>query len=191
MTSLRLAPLTLLATLAAPALLSGCPGSSSTTDDAFVVRSDAPAEDALMATFDAPGADAPSSEDARSGSDAPSATDAPSGDAALPTSGAYVADACGPADGAALSITISDTLDPSSCSADPLRASTSFYLHDLGGATLPPTVGETFTSTVAASNGTVSQCPGGAPPCRVSETFSISFTRYEADGGAAGQYTIT
>ena len=192
MTSLRHAPTALLATLGAPLLLMGCPGPSGTTDDAFVVGADALTNDTLLPTLDAPGADAPSAEDAPSTSDAPALHDASSAsDAPIPTSGAYVGDACGPADGPALQITISDALDPASCSADPLRASTSFYLHDLGGATLPPAAGSTFTSTAAASNGSAVQCPGGSPPCRLSETFSITFTRYEADGGATGQYTIT
>jgi hypothetical protein len=192
MTSLRIAPLSIATALSLPMLLAGCPGTASTTDDAFVVGADAGAEDAPVATLDAPGADAPSGEDAPSLHDAPAMGDATSAsDAPIPTSGAYVADSCGPADGPALQITISDTLDPTSCSADPMRASTSFYLHDLGGATLPPAAGSTFTSTAAASNGSAVQCPGGSPPCRLSETFSITFTRYEIDGGATGQYTIT
>jgi hypothetical protein len=188
MTSLRLATF---AWLVAPALLSGCPGTTA-SDDAYVAAEDSGVRDCACGAPDTPVIDADLPEIDAPLDDAPSLDDAFSTtDAAIPTSGAYVADSCGPADGPALQITISDTLDPTSCSADPMRASTSFYLHDLGGATLPPAAGSTFTSTAAASNGSAVQCPGGSPPCRLSETFSITFTRYEADGGATGQYTIT
>ena len=172
-------------------LLSGCPDTTA-SDDAYVATEDTAVRDCACGAPDTPEIDADLPEIDAALDDAPSLEDAFSAsDAPIPTRGEYVGDSCGPADGPALQITISDTLDPSSCSADPLRASTSFYLHDLGGATLPPSAGTTFTSTAAASNGSAVQCPGGSPPCRLSETFSITFTRYEADGGATGQYTIT
>ena len=170
--------------------LTGCPGSSDTPDafaasDAFSTDDALSADDAFSAT------DAFSSDDAFSAVDAFSAGDAGASDAPLPTQGSYVSDTCGPADGPALQITISEFLDPAACTADPLHASTSFYIHDLAGGTLPPSAGTTITSTAAASNGSASQCPGGSPPCRVSEDWSITFTSYAVDGGAAGQYTIT
>jgi len=171
--------------------LAGCPGTT-TTDDAGP-----PAPDALASPDSPlPANDAAVEDACWCAGDAP-----PPLDAAPPAGGPANAprprtrdwhhpNDCGPADGLALRLTISAFLELSSCSADPTRASTAFYIHDLGGATLPPTAGSTITSTTASSNGTASSCPGGSPPCRVTEDWTITFDSYAADGGATGQYTI-
>lgn len=193
MTSLCRAPLTRALPLAAIALssvLAGCPGDPSAAD----AGRDALEPADVLLLLDAP----PTEPDAFAPLDAPvepdddaSATDAPSTEDAAVMGNAFIARSCGPADGPALQITISDFRDPSMCTADPLRPSTMFYVHDLGGASLPPTAGATITSTMASSNGSATQCPGGSPPCRLSEDWSITFATYEDRGGATGQYTIT
>ncbi|MBN8611084.1 MAG: hypothetical protein J0L92_10895 [Deltaproteobacteria bacterium] len=189
MTSLRTASLA--SSLALSLALTGCPGDPAQPDAFAGLDGCACVDGGPSSTPDSPNLelpDAPSVEVP----DAPSMSDAPSPDDSGPVVGdSFVARTCGPADGAALTITISDALDVPSCSADPERPSTSFYIHDLGGATLPPTAGATITSTTAASNGTGSVCPGGRPPCRVSETWSVTFTSYADDGAASGQYAIT
>lgn len=178
------------------ATLAGCPGDPAATDGGRDVLE--PLDALATLDTDPPQADAFSPIDAPVECDdncSPSydagANDAPSADDAAVRGNAFIARSCGPADGPALQLTISDFLDPSMCTADPARASTMFYVHDLGGATLPPTAGATITSTMAASNGNATQCPGGSPPCRLSEDFSITFATYSDTGGATGQYTIT
>jgi len=198
----RAAVSTSLAAFALSCALGACSGDPAAPDSGHDARE---APDALegadaFSAFDAnpPGPDAFSQIDAPSGCGDACATsfdagpgDAPSGADADVMENAFIARSCGPADGPALQLTISDFLDPSMCTADPLRASTMFYIHDLGGASLPPTAGATITSTAAASNGNATQCPGGSPPCRLSEEWSITFATYSDTGGATGQYTIT
>jgi hypothetical protein len=157
----------------------GCVGSLDAGTDAFAGEDAFSSDDAFAAT------DVFSADDAFSAADAFSATDTGVG-----TSGAFIARDCGPADGPALRLLMSEALDPSSCSHDPLRPSTQFYVHDLGGATLPPAAGATITSTVAASNGTATVCPGGRPPCRLSEDWTLTFVTYDDAAGATGQYVI-
>ncbi len=175
--------------LALTLALAGCPGDTNGGDagpspnDAFTADLDAPSTDDawILDSAPFPMTDAFSADDALT----------PPTDDAGPIAGdSFVSDACGPADGPAVALTLSDALDVATCSADPEMPSTSFFIHDLGGATLPPTSGATITSTAAESNGAVTQCPGGRPPCRVSETWSVTFTSYADDGGASGQYTI-
>lgn len=188
MTTLRNASL-LSTSVALTLTLTACPGDTSGGDagqpavDAFTVELDAPSTDDAYATDGSPFLtfDAFSADDAF----------APSTDDAGPIVGdSFVSRTCGPADGPALTLTISDFLDATTCSADGERASTYFFIHDLGGATIPPTSGATITSSTAESNGTATHCPGGSPPCRLSETWSVTFTTYADDGGASGQYVI-
>lgn len=182
-TSTRLLSLSILSAIA----LTGCPGTTSV--DAGV---DASAPDARTEMPDAvcTGCCDASCVDAFRAADAFASVDAYSADDAPHRYNAIVASSCGPADGPAIELNISDTIDRSSCSPDPLRASTTFYIHDLGGATLPPTPGATITSVDGAIHGNASQCPGGSPPCRSSEHFSVTFATYSVTGGASGQYTI-
>ncbi len=181
----------LASTLLVALALAGCPGTTTTDDagpppldalaspDSPLPADDAAVEDACWCTGDAP----PPIDAAR-------ADVGPVNDAGPVLGDSLIANDCGPADGLALRLTISAFLELASCSADPTRASTAFYIHDLGGATLPPTAGTTITSTTASSSGTASSCPGGSPPCRVTEDWTLTFDTYATDGGATGQYMI-
>ena len=183
--------LLLLALVAAAPVLAGCPAPAAVTDvDAFVAARDASID---SPTNDAPRGDAPGPD--AIGADANRAdavgADANRGDAgASQYTGAYVARACGPADGPALTLLLYAASVPATCSADPTRPSLDFFIHDLGGATLPPTPGSTITSTAAASNGSATECPGGAPPCLTSDDWSVTFDTFTVDGPASGSYTI-
>lgn len=170
----------LLFTLAA--LLGGCPSNNACEDICPDGGADAPLADAPL---DAPlGADVPTGEDAPVlGTDAP-AEDAP------PSANEVIGRRCGPADGFALELGIFQRAGDS-CTGDPSARSLTFFIHDLGGASLPPTAGSTVTSTTARANGNASECPGGSPPCRTSDTWSVTFDTYEADVSATGSYTIT
>lgn len=177
--------------------LAGCPGTTTTTDDAGTDAHVVGCDGSWCRTPDG-GPDAYAIDDAFvpppdafASDDTFTAPDAfPTDDAGAVAANAFIARDCGPADGFALRLTISDFLDPSSCGADPLRASTGFYIHDLGGATLPPTAGATITSTSSSSNGSASSCPGGSPPCRASDDWSITFDSYSDTDGASGQFSI-
>jgi len=190
------APLPCLAALVISSALAGCPGDPVGPDAGRDAREPLDAVSALDSGREEPDAfsplDAPiECDDNCSPSFDSGAGDAPSADDAAVMGNAFIARTCGPADGFALSLIISDFLDRSMCTADPLRASTQFFVHDLGGASLPPTPGMAITSTAAASNGNATQCPGGSPPCRLSEEWSLTFATYSDTGGASGQYTIT
>ena len=166
--------------------LAGCPGT--TAPDA---RVDAASSSDAAASDSSPSLDTVSPlVDAFSADDAFSASDAFSGSDAPHRFNAIVSASCGPADGAALELTVSDAIDRGTCTPDAARASTTFYIHDLGGAVLPPTAGSTITSVDGAINGNASVCPGGSPPCRTSEHWSVTFATFSATGGASGQYTI-
>lgn len=104
--------------------------------------------------------------------------------------GAYVARECGPDDGPALRLTLWDAAVPE-CGADPDRRSLDVYLHDGASSVFPIEAGETVTSTVAASNGTATECPGGTPPCRSTQDWSITFTTFVQGSRAAGTYRVT
>jgi hypothetical protein len=99
--------------------------------------------------------------------------------------------ACGPADGFALRLGLYESPPLAECAGDPLEGSLTFFIHDLGGATLPPTSGTVVTSTLASSNGVADECPGGTPPCRTSQTWSVTFDSYTEDVGATGSYSVT
>ena len=193
MTSLRsiLAPSSLLF------LLAGC-GDSPAPVDGGTVDAGSPVDSGSPIEVDASSADAATTDDAGTSADAATSLDAGSvtdggatGDGGPVADNAFIARVCGPADGLAIQLTLSDALDATTCGADPLRPSTVFYVHGFGGATLPPTSGSTLTSTAAASNGSATECPGGRPPCRVSDDWTLTFSSYTEGGAASGQYTIT
>jgi hypothetical protein len=103
--------------------------------------------------------------------------------------GAYVMNECGPADGAANRLILWAFPVPE-CSADPAQPSLDFYLH---GDFLPITAGETITVTPPSSGlggGRATACPGGTPPCRTSQDFTLTFATFEADVGARGTYEV-
>lgn len=136
--------------------------------------------------------------DAQVAPDAPSTDDAgpATADAASPGDGgaaatAYVSDSCGPADGPAIQLLIFDAPGAAACTADDSMRTLSFYVHDLGGAVVPPRSGDTITSTMASSSGTASECPGGTPPCRLSETWTLTFDGYVDGGDASGRFSVT
>lgn len=181
--STRLLSLSILGAVA----LAGCPSTTSVDAGVDASAPDARAEipDAVCTgCCDASCVDAFRADDAFAPVDAFNADDAPR------RYNAIVASSCGPAGGPAIELNISDAIDRGACSLDPTRASTTFYIHDLGGATLPPTAGATITSVEGALNGNASTCPGGSPPCRSSEHFTVTFATYSVTGGASGQYTI-
>lgn len=102
--------------------------------------------------------------------------------------GAYLTPDCAPNDGAALTLTLYEAPVPE-CSADPDRRSLTFYFYPESAELFPIEAGDTIDSTNAG--GSVSQCPGGTPPCRAADSWSITFTTYEEEGAASGTYTAT
>lgn len=95
---------------------------------------------------------------------------------------------CGPADGFALNLVLIDG-SAAACNAAPDTSYLSFYIHDLGGADLPPIAGATVVSTPVGSNGTASRCDASGD-CVSTEVWSITFSSYADGAGAAGSYTI-
>lgn len=107
--------------------------------------------------------------------------------------GAYVSPECAPDDGAALRITLWEAAVPE-CSADPARRSLSFYLFEGSSTFFPIEPPETITSSSAGGgfgNGSATECPGGTPPCRVSQDWSLTFESFLPDAGASGTYSVT
>jgi hypothetical protein len=194
---LRLALPTLLLALACssdPAPVDAARPIDARLSDDAPLGPDAPSIDAPIG--DAPAADAPST-DAPAPSDA-TASDATPSDATATsdaTAGGYqyalVRESCGPADGPAIELTIYGAPGPV-CIVGPDQPSLSFYIHDLGGATIPPAAGDTITST-GSEHGTVTACPAGDGPCRTTgdtDDWSVTFDTYDETGDASGSYTI-
>lgn len=104
--------------------------------------------------------------------------------------GAYVMNDCGPADGRALRL-ILWTFPVPECSADPARPSLEFYLY---GSFFPITPGATITVTPPSGgglgDGSATACPGGTPPCRTSQDFTLTFATFTEDAEASGTYSV-
>lgn len=128
--------------------------------------------------------------DAGPRADAPATLDASgSGDYA----GAYLSPECAPDDGPALRLTLFDVAVPE-CSADTSARSLSFYLFSGTDDIFPITAPVTITSSSAGGglgNGSATECPGGSPPCRSSQDWSLTFETFTQDVGATGTYAIT
>lgn len=97
---------------------------------------------------------------------------------------------CGPADGPALHVGLYTSVDPA-CGGDPLLPSITLYVYPTGSVTFPPAAGTVITSTAAAPSGMVSACPGGTPPCRTSQDFTVTFDAYADGVDATGTYEAT
>lgn len=118
----------------------------------------------------------------------------PARDAGAPSyAGAYISPECAPDDGAALRLTVWEGAVPE-CSADPARRSLSFYFFEGTDTFFPIVAPETITSRTTSGgfgNGSATACPGGTPPCRVSQDWSLTFESFEDGVGASGSYSIT
>lgn len=136
---------------------------------------------------DSPTADVPVADTALP-LDAP-VVDSPTTDAPLIASQVVSPD-CGPADGAAYRFGFFEGPVGPTCTADAAVGSVSFYVHDLGGLTLPPVAPTTITSSTATNHGAATECPGGSPPCRTSSDWTLELTTFTTDVGASGNYTI-
>ncbi len=106
--------------------------------------------------------------------------------------GAYIGRDCAPDDGLAYRLVLFQAAVPE-CSADPSRASLSFWFFEGTDAIFPLMDGSVVTSSAAGGgfgNGTATYCPGGTPPCETSPEFTLRFERFEDLGRAAGTYTV-
>lgn len=157
-----------------------CPGG--TFDD--LMCTDAAARDAEVASDGGSPADAFSS-DTPMPSDAGATSDAPTG---LPFH--LVRHDCGPTDGPALHVGLYASVDPA-CGGDTTQRSLEIFVYPSGTASFPPAAGTTIVSTAAAPSGTITECPGGSPPCRVSSDFSVTFDTFADDVSATGRYAVT
>jgi hypothetical protein len=92
-----------------------------------------------------------------------------------PAASAFASDECAPDDGRALRIVISDAID--ACAADPSQPSIDFYLFSGTDSVFPIVAPATITSESGTTfgNGSATECPGGTPPCRTSQDWSITF----------------
>ncbi len=97
---------------------------------------------------------------------------------------------CGPTDGPALRVGLYGSVDPA-CGGDPSQRSLELFVFATGTDSFPPTSGTAITSTVAMPRGTVTECPGGTPPCRTSQDFTLTFDSYTDDVDASGTYSVT
>jgi hypothetical protein len=113
-------------------------------------------------------------------SDAFTASDALPSDASLTPNGMLVP-ACGIAGGAALVLTISDHIPPSTCVADPMFATNTIRIE--GGVSGPGS----FVSTDASVVGPARLC-GGAD-CVMSNNWQLDFATFN-DEGATGSYRV-
>jgi hypothetical protein len=181
MTSLRSGSLLLLC--GSVALLSGCPGTTSSGTDAGVDAASS-VVDAFVET------DAPSAVDAPSSIDAAPHDSGPASDAGGEYAGSYYRPSCGPADGPAFQLDLFES-SVAACTVDDTRRTLGFYVHDLAGATVPPTAGTVITSTPASASGTANRCPGGTPPCESSETWTLTFDTFVDGASASGSYVVT
>ena len=147
--------------------LAGCPDSNSGPPE-----SDAFALDAAR--------DARATGDVLSATDAPATLDALPSDASLTPNGMLVP-ACGLAGGAALVLTISDHIAPSTCVADPLFALNTIRIE--GGVSGPGS----FVSTDASVLGEARLCDASA--CVTSNNWQLEFVTFDA-AGAVGNYRV-
>ncbi len=129
-------------------------------------------------------------DDAGTGEDAGTSVDAAT---AGGYAGAYIGPECAPDDGLAYYLTLWDGAVPE-CSADPARRSLSFYLFEGTDSFLPITAPVTINSNRTGGgfgNGSATECPGGSPPCRTAESWTLTFETFEDDAGASGTYSLT
>jgi hypothetical protein len=165
--------------------LAGC--SSPATPTGTDAGSDA-ASGALDSSAEA---DAFSAVDTGTVADTGSATDTgPTSDAGSEYAGSYYRPSCGPADGPAFQLDLFQA-SVAACTVDDTLRTLGFYVHDLGGASLPPSAGSVITSTPSAASGTANRCPGGTPPCESSETWTLTFDTFVMGTGASGSYSVT
>lgn len=106
--------------------------------------------------------------------------------------GAYMMRDCAPDDGPAYRIILYQGAVPE-CSADPARASLSFYFFQGTDPIFPLMSGSVVTATSAGGGigtGSATYCPGGTPPCQTSSDFTLTFETYEDLTRASGTYSV-
>jgi len=121
-----------------------------------------------------------------SGADAPS----PTADAGGGLPFHLIRHDCGPTDGPALRVGLYGGVDPA-CGGDPSQRSVELFVFASGTDAFPPAAGSVIRSTVAMPRGTVTECPGGTPPCRTSQDFTLTFDSYADGVDASGTYDVT
>ncbi len=110
-----------------------------------------------------------------------------------PYAGAYIGRDCAPDDGLAYRILLYEVA-ASDCGSDGVSRSLSFYFFEGSDRFFPLMSGSTVTSTTSSGgfgNGSATACPGGTPPCRTSQTFTLTFDTFDDMSRAAGSYSIT
>lgn len=96
-----------------------------------------------------------------------------------------IEDACAPDDGPALRLELFASGTP--CMGDPTAPSVSMYIYEGDTRFLPIEPGETVTLL----DGAGTHCLGGAAPCRVAPSGSITFDTFVDGVSASGSWSLT